>query len=212
MTEPTEGKDVDEGLIQGTTGRSRLELEAYIGTRIRQERRGQGLKIADVARITGISQGMVSKIENAQVSTSLDTLSRLCEAIGLPLSRLFTDYDQTGSAAQLVRADEGMEVVGRGTDKGHTYRLLAHRRGPRQNFEPFLVTLDDASEVFPTFSHPGTEFLHFLEGRMVYRVGNELFEVGPGDSLTFEGEVAHGPEALLEVPIRFLSVLNYGEE
>ena len=27
-----------------------------------------------------------------------------------------------------------------------------------------MVTMDDASEEFPTFAHPGTEFLHLLRG------------------------------------------------
>jgi hypothetical protein len=32
----------------------------------------------------------------------------------------------------------------------------------------------------------------------------------PGDCLTFEGEIPHGPEKLIKVPIRLLSVMNYG--
>ncbi len=50
----------------------RLRLEQYLGMQIKRQRQAQELKLADVARIAGISQGMLSKIENAQVSTSLD--------------------------------------------------------------------------------------------------------------------------------------------
>ena len=50
----------------------RLRLEQYIAMRVKSKRTEQGLKIIDVARIAGLSQGMVSKIENAQVSTSLE--------------------------------------------------------------------------------------------------------------------------------------------
>ncbi|HCV40888.1 MAG TPA: XRE family transcriptional regulator, partial [Pseudomonas sp.] len=49
----------------------RLRLEQYLGLQIKRQRQAQSLKLADVARIAGISQGMLSKIENAQVSTSL---------------------------------------------------------------------------------------------------------------------------------------------
>ncbi|MCY1420224.1 HTH-type transcriptional regulator PuuR [compost metagenome] len=190
----------------------RLRLEQYLGMQIRRQRQAQDLKLADVARIAGISQGMLSKIENAQVSTSLDTLSRLCNVLGMPMSKLFAQYDQPDGGAFLVKAGEGMEVVRRGTDKGHTYHLLNHTRGPKKNFEAYMVTMDDASEEFPTFSHPGTEFLHLLEGELVYRHGNQLYHMQAGDSLTFEGEVPHGPEKLLQVPIRLLSVMNYGAE
>lgn len=189
----------------------RLKLEQYLGMQLKRQRLAQELKIADVARIAGISQGMLSKIENAQVSTSLDTLNRLCDVLGMPMSKLFSQYDQQGSAALLVKSGEGMEVVRRGTEKGHTYQLLNHVRGPKKNFEAYMISMDDASEEFPTFAHPGTEFLHLLEGELVYRHGNQLFEMKPGDSLTFDGEVPHGPEKLVKVPIRLLSVMNYGE-
>jgi hypothetical protein len=33
-----------------------------------------------------------------------------------------------------------------------------------------------------------------------------------GDSLTFDGEVPHGPEKLVKVPIRLLSIMNYGAD
>lgn len=190
----------------------RLKLEQYLGMEIRRQRLEQELKITDVARIAGISQGMLSKIENAQVSTSLDTLSRLCDALGMPMSRLFSQYDQQGSSALLVKDGEGLEVVRRGTGKGHTYHLLNHVRGPKKNFEAYMVDMDDASEEFPTFSHPGTEFLHLLEGELVYRHGNQLYPMQAGDSLTFDAEIPHGPEKLIQVPIRLLSVVNYGKE
>ncbi|WP_287030965.1 helix-turn-helix domain-containing protein [Pseudomonas sp. UBA6310] len=190
----------------------RLQLEQYLGMQIRRQRLAQELKIAEVARIAGISQGMLSKIENAQVSTSLDTLSRLCDVLGMPMSKLFSQYDQQGSGALLVKADEGLEVVRRGTEKGHTYHLLNHTRGPKKSFEAYMVSMDDASEEFPTFSHPGTEFLHLLEGELVYRHGNQLYAMQAGDSLTFDAEVPHGPEQLVQVPIRLLSIMNYGKD
>ncbi|MGV8862859.1 MAG: helix-turn-helix domain-containing protein [Pseudomonas sp.] len=195
-----------------TEAEPRLRLEQYLGMQIKRQRQLQELKIADVAQLAGISQGMLSKIENAQVSTSLDTLSRLCDALGMPMSKLFSQYDQQGSGALLVRKGEGMQVVRRGTEKGHTYHLLNHTRGPKKTFEAYMVTMDDASEEFPTFSHPGTEFLHLLKGEIVYRHGDQLYHMKPGDSLTFDGDVPHGPEQLVKVPIHLLSIMNYGDD
>ncbi|BGE63860.1 helix-turn-helix domain-containing protein [Pseudomonas aeruginosa] len=190
----------------------RLRLEQYLGMQIKRQRQAQELKLADVARIAGISQGMLSKIENAQVSTSLDTLSRLCDVLGMPMSKLFSQYDQPDGNALLVKAGDGLEVVRRGTEKGHTYQLLNHTRGPKKNFEAYMVSMDDASEEFPTFSHPGTEFLHLLEGELIYRHGNQLYHLQAGDSLTFDGETPHGPEKLVQVPIRLMSIMNYGND
>ena len=72
--------------------------------------------------------------------------------------------------------------------------------------------MDDASEVFPTFEHPATKFIHILEGRIEYRHGQQPYALGPGDSLTFRGDVPHGPETLIETPIRMLSIIVYGDD
>jgi uncharacterized cupin superfamily protein len=75
--------------------------------------------------------------------------------------------------------------------------------------EAVLVTLTEQSEVFPLFQHAGTELIFMLEGNMVYGHGEARYTLRPGDALQFDGEGTHGPEALLEVPIRFLSVTAF---
>lgn len=184
-------------------------LERYLGNTIREIRQKHGLTIADVASLAGISRGMLSKIENAQTATSLETLSRLAHALGVSLATLFRSYDVGAGSAQLVKDNEGMEVVRRGTKRGHTYHLLAYDQGPRKIFEPFLITIDHESETFPIFEHPGTEFIYMLEGCIEYRHGQNTYVLSPGDSLTFSGDIPHGPEKLIQCPIRFLSVLMY---
>jgi len=184
-------------------------LERYLGNAIRDLRQRHGLTIADVADRAGISRGMLSKIENAQTATSLETLNRLAHALGVSLSVLFRNYDVPEGSAQLVKKGEGMEVVRRGTKRGHTYHLLAYDQGPTKVFEPFLITIDSQDATFPVFEHPGTEFLYMLEGRMEYRHGQHTYLLTPGDALSFRGEVPHGPEKLIELPIRFLATIVY---
>lgn len=186
-------------------------LDRYIGHTVRELRRKDDLTLADVAAQAGISSGMLSKIENGQAATSLDTLTRIAAALGVSLSQLFRGFDVPAGGAQLVKANHGMEVVRRGTKRGHTYHLLAYDKGPRKAFEPFLITMDDASEVFPSFEHPGTEFIYILKGKIEYRHGRQTYLLEPGDSLSFRGEVPHGPERLIQTPIHMLSVIVYGE-
>ena len=73
---------------------------------------------------------------------------------------------------------------------------------------PHLVTLTDKSEEFPLFQHAGVEFIYMLEGRVVYQHADEQFPLCPGDSLLFDGDVPHGPAELVELPIRFLSIIG----
>ena len=184
-------------------------LEHYLGATIRELRHRHGLTIAQVAEQAGISRGMLSKIENAQTSTGLDVLNRIAQALGVSLSTLFRNYDVPGGGAQLVKKGAGMEVVRKGTKRGHTYHLLAYDQGPRKLFEPFLITMDDEAERFPVFEHPGTEFIHMLKGIIEYRHGQQTYVLHPGDTLTFQGDIPHGPETLIKTPIQFLSIILY---
>jgi transcriptional regulator with XRE-family HTH domain len=186
-------------------------LEKSLGSAIRELRQRHQLTLAQVSEQARVSRSMLSKIETGQIMAGLDTLSRIAKALGVSMSMLFRNYDVPSGEAQLVKRDAGMEVVRRGTKSGHTYKLLAYDQGPIKRFEPFLIEMDEQSESFPTFEHPGTEFIHMLEGSMAYRHGNTVYVLEPGDSLTFAGQILHGPERLLARPIRFLSVIIYGD-
>lgn len=187
-----------------------VNLGTYVGATLKQQRQQRQLTIQDVAALSGISRGMLSRIENGQAMPSLDTLARVSQAMGVSLANLFKDYDLPEGLARHVPAGRGMKVVRRGTRRGHTYELLSYDQGPQKLFEPFLITLDDQSEVFPRFQHPGVEFIYMLKGRLEYRHGSRLFLLKPGDSFTFQGDIPHGPERLIQMPIQFLAIIHYG--
>lgn len=191
------------------TSSAQGSIERYMGSTIRTLRRANGLTIADVSQRTEISRAMLSRIENGQTATSLENLNRIARALGVSLSSLFRNFEAQAGGAQLVKAGAGMEVARRGTRSGHTYHLLAYDQGPTKLFEPFLITINEPSETFPIFEHPGTEFIYMLEGRIQYRHGTTIYDLEPGDSLTFSGEVSHGPEKLVQCPIRFITVIIY---
>ena len=183
-----------------------------LGAIARRVRETQGLTLTDVAAIAGISAGMLSRLETGRVMPSLETVVALAGALGVRPALLLQDVGGGEEGAQRVPAGQGLEVVRRGTRRGHTYHLLAAQRGPKKSFEPFLITLTDKSEVFPGFQHPGTEFLYILAGTLTYRHGSHSYPLGPGDSLSFHGVVPHGPESLGKVPIRMLSIIIYEED
>jgi transcriptional regulator with XRE-family HTH domain len=176
-----------------------------IGGRLREERRRLGLTLQDVADRSGLSLGMISKIENAQTSPSLRTLARLSQAIEVPITTFFRGLEEERDASY-VRAGEGIELIRQGTRHGHRYELLAAAKGAQRRVQPFLVNLTEQAEAFPLFQHAGVEFLYALEGSLVYRYGRHTYRLDPGDSLMFDGRIPHGPEALDVLPIRFLSI------
>ena len=183
-------------------------LGQVIANHVRTRRLDIGLSVGQLAERTGISKGMLSKIENAQTSPSLSTLERLAAALDMPVTSLFRGLAEERDAV-FVKAGSGPEIVRKGTRAGHTYELLGSLRGPYKRVEPLLVSLDEESEVFPLFQHAGIEILYMLAGVMEYGYGRQRYKMERGDTLQFEGDIPHGPTMLIKLPIRFLSITVY---
>jgi transcriptional regulator with XRE-family HTH domain len=184
----------------------RNHLEAAIGRQVRVFRQQLDMTVVELAKLAGMSRGMVSKIENGQTSPSLATLSALATALNVPVTSLFRKYEEQRDAT-FVKAGEGLLIERRGTRAGHQYQLLGHTVHKPVSVEPYLITLSEKSEVFPLFQHSGVEFIYVLDGEMIYRHGGRAYRLGPGDSLFFDSDAAHGPEELLRLPIRMLSII-----
>jgi transcriptional regulator with XRE-family HTH domain len=181
------------------------QLGRVIANHVRSRRQEIGLSVSQLAERSEISKGMLSKIENAQTSPSLATLARLAAALDMPVTSLFRGLAEERDAV-FVKAGAGPEIVRKGTRAGHRYEQLGSLRGPNKRLEALLVSLSEPSEVFPLFQHPGVELLYQLEGVMEYGYGTQRYRMEPGDTLQFEGEIAHGPTDLIKLPIHFLSI------
>ncbi|NVK35642.1 MAG: helix-turn-helix transcriptional regulator [Rhodobacteraceae bacterium] len=188
-------------------------LEVAIGRQVRELRKRQKLTGADLAGQTGLSVGMLSKIENGLISPSLNTLQLLANALGVPVVQLFSAYEQPRGAMH-VKAGEGVMMERAGTRAGHQYHLLGQIGSNDTGvvMEPYLIELNDQSDRFPTFQHEGMELLYVLGGTVGYRHGDQLYRLEPGDSLLFDADCPHGPEELIDLPARFLSIITYPQK
>ena len=189
---------------------SARNLETAIGRVVRALRHQQGLTVAELAGVTGLSLGMLSKIENGATSPSLTTLQALSHAFSVPVTAFFKGYEERREA-QHVRAGDHVEIERRGTRAGHQYNLLGHigSNGSGVVVEPYLITLTTTSDIFPAFQHEGLELIYMLEGEVDYRHGDAVYPLKPGDSLFFDADAPHGPEGLVKLPARYLSVISY---
>jgi len=185
-------------------------LEVAIGRQVRSFRKQQQITVADLATKTGLSIGMLSKIENGNTSPSLTTLQTLATTLSVPLTAFFRSFEEQREAVH-IKAGEGVETERAGTRAGHQYNLLGHLGANSSGVmvEPYLITLTHESDVFPTFQHAGVEMLYMLEGTVDYRHGDTLYHLQAGDTLFFDADAPHGPEVMHKLPARYLSVISY---
>ncbi len=185
-------------------------LEVAIGREVRTFRTLAGMTVADLSKRTGLSIGMLSKIENGNTSPSLTTLQSLSHALNVPVTAFFRRFEDVHNAVH-TKAGQGVETERRGTRAGHQYKLLGHlgQNASGVVVEPYLITLTSDSDVFPTFQHEGIETIYMLEGEVDYRHGKDIYRLEPGDTLFFDADAPHGPENLHKLPARYLSIIAY---
>ncbi|MEM8786861.1 MAG: XRE family transcriptional regulator [Pseudomonadota bacterium] len=185
-------------------------LEVAIGREVRTFRRQRNITVAELSALTDLSIGMLSKIENGNTSPSLTTLQTLANALSVPLTAFFSQYEERREAVH-TPAGDGVETERAGTRAGHNYTLLGHIGSNASGVivEPYLIELTSESDVFKTFQHGGIETIYMLEGEVEYRHGNDIYTLKPGDTLFFDADAPHGPETLVGLPARFLSIISY---
>lgn len=188
-------------------------LEVAIGREVRSFRRKQEITVAELSASTGLSIGMLSKIENGNTSPSLTTLQLLANALSVPITAFFRGFEGTRVAVH-TKAGEGVEMEREGTRANHQYNLLGHIGSNASGVivEPYLITLSDKADIFPTFQHGGIETIYMLEGEVDYRHGDDVYPLKPGDTLFFDADAPHGPENLVKLPARYLSVISYPQD
>ena len=179
-----------------------------VGVRVRELRQALGLTMASFAEASGLSLGMLSKIEHGQSAPSLATLVRLAATAQVPVTALFRGLDEEHDLV-IVRAEERHEIHHEGSGPGRLYQDLGTLRGPNRIIEPMITSITEPGDVFPLYQHPGVEFIHVLEGSLDYGYGGNHYRLETGDTMQIHGEVAHGPVELIDLPVRFMSIKVY---
>ena len=185
-----------------------LELEVSIGRRVRALRQRLQLTATDLAAQAGLSPGMLSKIENGGTSPSLSTLRCLAEALHVPMTSFFAEFEERRDCS-FVPAGQGVRIERRGTKAGHQYELLGHTLSGDIVVEPYLIRLSTDASTYTQFQHHGMEFIYMLSGKVIYRHADKLYPLSPGDSLFFDAAALHGPDELVVTPMTYLSIIIY---
>ncbi|WP_216665495.1 XRE family transcriptional regulator [Pseudoruegeria sp. HB172150] len=200
----TDNSDMHEDAPANTQKHS---LDMLVGLAVRNARAQAGMTLAELSAKSGISTPMISKIERGQVSASLSTLNALASAMNVPIINFFAETVEINEVT-LVKAGEGVTVRRAGSTYGHSYKQLGHVSNDSQDLESYLITLEAPVTGTPIFQHSGVELMHFIEGELSYRIGDEVYDLTAGDTLSFDASVPHGPVHINSARARFLTVIS----
>ena len=87
-------------------------IQQRVGARVRELRQAAGITAVILAERTGISQGQLSKIENAKAALSVKVLTRLCRIFDRPVGYLFQSFDEMPRVLGTLTTVKGPEDAG----------------------------------------------------------------------------------------------------
>lgn len=160
-------------------------IEPNVGLRIRSYRERQGFSLRVVAERCGLSINAISQIERGENSPTVSTLHRLAMALNVSITDFFNE--EAVQTVVFVKQGQGLSANG---EKVFMESLGIGLRN--QQLEPFRVVIQPESGSHDEcVSHSGEEFVHCLQGRIDYTVGDTTYHLEEGDSLLFEAMQQH---------------------
>ncbi|MCP3012386.1 XRE family transcriptional regulator [Nocardiopsis dassonvillei] len=154
-------------------------LGTALASTLRELRRARGLSGGALAELSGVSRGMISRIENGEAQPTASLLGRLAAALGITLSELIARAER--GDRRLVRARE--QPVW--TDPGTGYRRRAVSPASGGPIELVEVELPPGARVgFPARAYALTHHqIWVLEGTLAFREGGVEHVLERGDCL-----------------------------
>ena len=195
----------------------RPERDGNLGESLRRIRKERGMTLIEAGAKSGMPMSTISKIENNKMSLSYDKLLRICNALEIDISELFTGAQAPGRLA--APASSGRRSINRrGTgyaidtpNYSHLYPAadLLNKRSVPIIAEIHARSLAEFGEMI---RHPGEEFAIVLEGSVdLYTDLYAPARLDTGDSIYFDSGMAHAYIAVGEGTCRVLSVCTSDE-
>jgi len=193
------------------------DRDANLGESLRRIRKERGMTLIEAGERSGMPMSTISKIENNKMSLSYDKLLRICAALDVDISELFSG--NTAVEKPPAPPSSGRRSVNRrGTgyaintpNYSHLYPAadLLNKRSVPIIAEIHARSLAEFGELI---RHPGEEFAIVLEGTV--DLFTDLYaplRLETGDSIYFDSGMAHAYIAVGEDTCRVLSVCTSDE-
>lgn len=176
------------------------DTEASLGQRLRAYRKQQNLTLAKMAEMTGISVATLSKIENGKVATNFNSVLKISEGLGHPISALIGPASATGPSGRRSISRKG-ETHLFSSDRWDMETLCDDMLNKRNVFWRARFKCRSLEEYGDFSTHPGEEFLYILEGTLdLYTDTYKPVRLNAGDSIHFDSMTPHAYIAISDPP------------
>jgi transcriptional regulator with XRE-family HTH domain len=181
------------------------ELGRRVAESLRRLRKERQLSLDQLALSSGVSRAALSQIESARTNPTLSVLWKVAVGLGVPFQALLGTNDEQ---SRLLRAGDAVPL--RSADGRMESRLLSPS-GAADRVEIYELRFQ-AKGVLRSEPHGAgaSETVILLTGALRVTVGDDVHDLGPGDTLFFQANVAHTYENRSSHESRCIDFIGYG--
>jgi quercetin dioxygenase-like cupin family protein len=182
--------DYFEDLTGNIAGSSQANMDE-IGLRIKKLREEKGLSLDDLSSRTGFDSDLLKKIEHKEILPQLGMVIKLSKSLDAAFGQMICG---SGDKPYAITRSKDQKAISRSTSKKsgkdvYSYKSLAPEVKGR-SMEPLIVHLQETTEK-EISTHDGEEFIYVLYGTVLLELGNDHYELEPGDTAYYLSNIPH---------------------
>jgi len=157
-----------------------------VGVKLRSVRVAFGLSQRALARRAGVTNGLISLIEQNRVSPSVSSLKKVLDGVPMSMAEFFT-LDEASAPQMFFTAEDLTEV---GNEQVSQRQVAAQRAGRQLSIahERYAAGAATGDELL---AHRGEEGGIVMRGRIELTIGGSTRVLGPGDAYYFASQLPH---------------------
>jgi transcriptional regulator with XRE-family HTH domain len=169
----------------------RNAMDFDVGKRLRALREAQNLSQRQLADFSGVTNGMISMVEQNRTSPSVSSLKKILDGLGISISEFFA-VDVAAENPIFFAREHLIEVtphLPNGGEGGAFFQVGdASRHTLQMLHETYQPGADTGEELD---AYEAEEAGIVVSGRIEVTVGDKQRELGPGDAYLFDSRLPH---------------------
>ena len=182
--------------------------EKTICRNIKKLRKQNNLTLEQLADLTGLTKGYLSKVERSQKAPPYSTLNKIADALGLEVTSIFEKNIEPLNDIRISFQKKNESKIIKATSQvsGYDYEILGANKSGK-NMEPFII--HSPHKITKMYCHEGEEFIYVMEGRLEFLYGEDTYILEQGDNVYFDACVPHSGKSLGDKKARLLVVIYF---
>lgn len=162
-----------------------------VGALLAEKRVARGLSLQDLSRLSGVSKGMISQVENGQVNPTLAVVWKLASGLGLNIQELLQGEEPVKTSAFQMLTEATCPTL-QNRANGNRIQILS-TPDMVEKTELYLVHLDPNGKMVSSPHARGTvETLTVLRGEVeIELAGEQIHVLKTLESARYSADVTH---------------------